>query len=1121
MKRRAAKISILAIEVIAVLLAVAAATIALLIWRLQHGPVSLSLFKASAEFAIERNLPEGFDATIGAIALARDGNDLVVFQIDALDVEGPDGERAASAPNIEIAFSPADALRGKIGPRTISADGAYLRVVRNERNTIEISGVGRRRSASMTGWLNRTLNRRVLKRAFESAVFDNATIEFFDVASERSWSTDNGKVELRNTLSGVTAEIVGDIAVGEVVASLDAKADYVRDSGVISLMMTTDNVPAGDVLFMFYGEDAAILNAPLSGDASIAFDANGAVLSSHLEGRVGAGELLLGDRRAPIEIIEWDANFDPSTNKFEVDQVRYDINGNSGTVRGDVEIVLGENERAPMRVLFDLAGEEMVINAPGVLQESLPVDSLSLAGAYDTAAQKLAVTSLSAALLDIVMTGDVSIHAPPQAVDAPGISPGIVSNISIDGELDPERLLRLWPVVSAMGARDWVKGRLKRGTIENIKLQTNIQPGMIAPETALPNDALNITFDARDITAYYAPSMTPIVRAAGSGVLNGNRFSMKADRGQVGNIAISKGEVEFPEFIPRWGPSYYRFTARGKSEEILAILDQKPLRLLQKTKLTPDQFLGDAVAEIEVMRPNKREVPPQDYNYSGKATFENMLISGLAGDVDFDNAKGVVDLKDRSLTVTGGAFLSDAPIDIVWRKNFYQQDGPSTLAISGTYDSATGDLFGLSSRQYLHGPVVFAANATGELGAFETLNIDAKFDEAALAIPLLGWRKPAGTPANGALVVTFVDGGADIEKINLTGDGLNIEGTLGFAEGGLLKDLAFDRFFLEGAANFTATAQRSEAGPLELTVAGDYLNAAPLLEGMLRGGSGDGSGDFDLGAGLLVNARIETMGMRRGVEHSGAALEVLRTDQGLEALSYTALDHDGPPLTVNLVHGESEGEPTRTIEARSNNVGAVLAGVFGMTQLRGGEGELTINLSAPGETGIDGVVRGRDMRIVNAPLLTRIFAAGSLTGLADLLNNEGIELEKAYGEFYFRDGVMNINEARATGPSLGITTAGDADFGADGEITLAGALAPLYQVNSILGAAPIIGDILVGKEGEGVFALSYQVSGETAAPSVSVNPLSAVTPGIFRNLFDPPKAADDNGREEDAADEQP
>ena len=153
---------------------------------------------------------------------------------------------------------------------------------------------------------------------------------------------------------------------------------------------------------------------------------------------------------------------------------------------------------------------------------------------------------------------------------------------------------------------------------------------------------------------------------------------------------------------------------------------------------------------------------------------------------------------------------------------------------------------------------------------------------------------------------------------------------------------------------------------------------------------------------------------------------------------------------------------------------------------------------------LTGVIEARDLQVVEAPLLARIFSAGSLDGLSNLLGGKGIDFSYAYGEFDFVDSVVSIRNARATGSSVGITAEGGLATGEGGEISLVGAVAPVYQLNSALANAPIIGDILVGRKGEGVLALSYAVSGETDSPSVFVNPLSALTPGVFRQLMQPP-----------------
>jgi hypothetical protein len=48
---------------------------------------------------------------------------------------------------------------------------------------------------------------------------------------------------------------------------------------------------------------------------------------------------------------------------------------------------------------------------------------------------------------------------------------------------------------------------------------------------------------------------------------------------------------------------------------------------------------------------------------------------------------------------------------------------------------------------------------------------------------------------------------------------------------------------------------------------------------------------------------------------------------------------------------------------------------------------------------------------------------------------------------------------------------------------------------------PVIGPLLTGPRGEGLFGLTFAITGPVERPQVLVNPLSALTPGIFREIF--------------------
>ena len=84
---------------------------------------------------------------------------------------------------------------------------------------------------------------------------------------------------------------------------------------------------------------------------------------------------------------------------------------------------------------------------------------------------------------------------------------------------------------------------------------------------------------------------------------------------------------------------------------------------------------------------------------------------------------------------------------------------------------------------------------------------------------------------------------------------------------------------------------------------------------------------------------------------------------------------------------------------------------------------------------------------------------------------------------------------------MGISFEGVIDRDSDA-IDISGSMVPLFGINSMLGALPLVGDLLVSKEGEGIIGLTYQARGDLDEPDVVVNPLSMLTPGILRRIFE-------------------
>ena len=142
-----------------------------------------------------------------------------------------------------------------------------------------------------------------------------------------------------------------------------------------------------------------------------------------------------------------------------------------------------------------------------------------------------------------------------------------------------------------------------------------------------------------------------------------------------------------------------------------------------------------------------------------------------------------------------------------------------------------------------------------------------------------------------------------------------------------------------------------------------------------------------------------------------------------------------------------------------------------------------------------------NFKIMKAPLFAELLLAASFTGLFEVFNNEGVSFDQFDAQFTKKNNIININKSRAYGFSLGLTGEGFINI-LDKSIQIDGSIVPAYSLNTIFNDLPIIGKLLSGKEDEGIFAFNYSAKGNWVNPDIQVNPLSILTPGIMRNLFD-------------------
>jgi hypothetical protein len=182
----------------------------------------------------------------------------------------------------------------------------------------------------------------------------------------------------------------------------------------------------------------------------------------------------------------------------------------------------------------------------------------------------------------------------------------------------------------------------------------------------------------------------------------------------------------------------------------------------------------------------------------------------------------------------------------------------------------------------------------------------------------------------------------------------------------------------------------------------------------------------------------------------------------------------------------------------TNDAGALFRFVDVYPRMVGGSMWLGMDPPAQDAAPQEGIINVSRFAIRGEGALDRV-VAGQQNG--NVPQTDNIEFSQARADFTRVPGRMIVKDGVLKGPTLGATVEGNIDYARD-QVNVRGTLVPLYGLNNMFGQIPIVGLFLGGGSNEGIFGITYEVTGSTGNPRPMVNPISAIAPGILRKFFD-------------------
>jgi len=137
--------------------------------------------------------------------------------------------------------------------------------------------------------------------------------------------------------------------------------------------------------------------------------------------------------------------------------------------------------------------------------------------------------------------------------------------------------------------------------------------------------------------------------------------------------------------------------------------------------------------------------------------------------------------------------------------------------------------------------------------------------------------------------------------------------------------------------------------------------------------------------------------------------------------------------------------------------------------------------------------------VKGAPAISSVLNMASLSQIVSTFRHTGLAFNWASGDLVLDRTRISSKQLRMQGGSLGLIVKGWVDIKQQ-DLDLSGTLIPMNKINRVVGKIPLLGKVVVGEDGKGIFAVDYTVKGTLGNPEVSTRK-APLTTGILGNTL--------------------
>lgn len=200
--------------------------------------------------------------------------------------------------------------------------------------------------------------------------------------------------------------------------------------------------------------------------------------------------------------------------------------------------------------------------------------------------------------------------------------------VKSDNKINFKNLNEIWPKALAPKVRGWILKNVYKGSIEDFKVSTDMIYDKKVTLKSVNGDA-----NIQNLQIRYVKGMPYAIVPKVHLSFNKSGLKISYLSGVTGNVESKTGEVDFTYLDDNSPALTFNMQAEGKLVKVLNFINNKPLELLNKAKLSSDRFDGTVAGNVKFI-----------YNFKVKK-IQNLLIQLVAHNFEFKNA-----FKDKNIS---------------------------------------------------------------------------------------------------------------------------------------------------------------------------------------------------------------------------------------------------------------------------------------------------------------------------------------------------------------------------------------------------------------------------------------------------------------------------------------